>query len=340
VIGTPGYKDRFDGRKGGTGYEGHIIAAAVLAGQHGDKFIPVLRSGDWTTSLPTALGAVMGVDLRGAPYLEVEYRRLVRKLHGVAETAPPVGTPPEWLKSEDRVPSLGSTLATGTEAVPTEYLREVLMWSVTDIERSSSQYWHAAESAVLKEVAWPLSVYWFQHTHGDKFVRREPTNDGFWAEYQQHDALVSRTERIDATNPGKVFIRETQEFPSRYRNGGFPYDIAIGTAADAIRFAISFFDALGVGGANTIGIRMTWNGIKGRFITADGFSILPSYEQKRSTTSTVHSPDVQFRLADGERLLVENVRRLLGPLFSQFDMFDPREETYTKVLEHWRSVTL
>ena len=75
VICTEGYKQRFDGRTGGSGYEGHIITADIISSAGTNKFIPVLRQGDWTTALPTALGGVYGVDLR-SDSVEV-YKELV-----------------------------------------------------------------------------------------------------------------------------------------------------------------------------------------------------------------------------------------------------------------------
>src|SRR5216683_800920 len=107
IVGTQGYKDRFDGRKGGVGYEGHIISGEILNARSTDKFIPVLRSGDWTTSIPTALAAVTGVDLRGSPYVEEQYRILVRRLYGVKDEPPPLGGPPDWLTGvEETTPPL------------------------------------------------------------------------------------------------------------------------------------------------------------------------------------------------------------------------------------------
>jgi hypothetical protein len=97
VICTEGYKQRFDGRKGGAGYEGHIITADILISAGPNKFIPVLRQGDWTAAVPSALGGVYGVDLRSD---SVEaYRELVRHLHGVKEVRP-VGRPPDWIHEE------------------------------------------------------------------------------------------------------------------------------------------------------------------------------------------------------------------------------------------------
>jgi hypothetical protein len=94
VVCTGGYKRRFDSRSGGAGYEGHIITAEIVNEVGRDKFIPLLRSGDWRTALPTALGGVSGIDLRHDS--TDEYRRLVRHLHGI-QPVPPVGPPPVWL---------------------------------------------------------------------------------------------------------------------------------------------------------------------------------------------------------------------------------------------------
>lgn len=97
VICTEGYKQRFDGRKGGAGYEGQIITGEIVNSAGTTKFIPVLRQGEWQTAVPTALNGVLGVDLR-TDSIE-EYRRLVRHLHGIKETCP-VGHPPDWLHEQ------------------------------------------------------------------------------------------------------------------------------------------------------------------------------------------------------------------------------------------------
>jgi hypothetical protein len=96
VICTEGYKQRFDERKGGAGYEGHIISHEILNIAGTDKFIPVLRQGDWPTAMPTALGSVYGAGLR-TDSIE-NYKALVRHLHGI-NSLRPVGRPPAWLKS-------------------------------------------------------------------------------------------------------------------------------------------------------------------------------------------------------------------------------------------------
>jgi hypothetical protein len=94
VICTEKYKEKFDNRWGGAGFEGHIITAEMVNELGKNKFIPVLRGGDWITAIPTALAGLHGIDLRNNS--AEEFQRLVRELHGVA-LMPPIGSPPDWL---------------------------------------------------------------------------------------------------------------------------------------------------------------------------------------------------------------------------------------------------
>ena len=98
IICTPGYRERSDGRRGGVGYEGHIITSEIFARGNHDKFIPILRRGTWGDGEPTDAAAawIRGkryIDLAGDPYSEANYRELVSTLFGQRETAPPLGEP-------------------------------------------------------------------------------------------------------------------------------------------------------------------------------------------------------------------------------------------------------
>lgn len=80
MICTPTYKKKSDNREGGVGYEEDIITAELLSKGNNRKFIPILRKGNWESSLPTCLGGKYGIDLRGKPYSIDEYHTLVRTL--------------------------------------------------------------------------------------------------------------------------------------------------------------------------------------------------------------------------------------------------------------------
>jgi hypothetical protein len=129
VICSEKYKRRFDNREGGVGYEGHIISGEIVNEVGQNKFIPVLRNGDWKNSMPTALSGVNGVDLRNDS--TEEYRKLVRHLHGVSN-APPVGPPPQWLDSPPQTTET-SGLSKATQESSKMYLEQRKRLAETDI---------------------------------------------------------------------------------------------------------------------------------------------------------------------------------------------------------------
>lgn len=97
VICTKKYKERFDGRTRGAGYEGHIITAQMVSRVGTGKFIPALRDENWETALPIALDGIFGVDL--SKDSEDGYKTLLAHLHGI-NTVEPVGDIPKWLLNE------------------------------------------------------------------------------------------------------------------------------------------------------------------------------------------------------------------------------------------------
>ena len=93
IVCTPKYKQRSDNRQGGVGYEGDIMTAEVLGTSNHRKFIPVLRKGSWSDSAPTWISGKYFIDLSASPYSEENYGDLLITMHGVRNTAPPVGKP-------------------------------------------------------------------------------------------------------------------------------------------------------------------------------------------------------------------------------------------------------
>lgn len=100
IICTPEYADKANTRKDGVGYEAMIITSEIAKNILKNKFIPILRAGNWNTSLPRWLEDKRGADLRETPYSKEEYQDLLRTLHQ-HQTAPPIGTPP--LPSDIRI---------------------------------------------------------------------------------------------------------------------------------------------------------------------------------------------------------------------------------------------
>ncbi len=79
---TPEYKKRADNRIAGVGFENGIITGELYETCNEKKFIPVLFSGSWETSLPTWAKGKLGIDLSSQSSYEHNYQKLLSYLQG------------------------------------------------------------------------------------------------------------------------------------------------------------------------------------------------------------------------------------------------------------------
>lgn len=94
IVCTPRYKMRSERREGGVGYEGDIITAELLLARNQRKFIPILRSGEWSEAAPAWLAGKYYIDLREGPQYEAQYEDLLSTLLGARPAPPPVAAKP------------------------------------------------------------------------------------------------------------------------------------------------------------------------------------------------------------------------------------------------------
>lgn len=86
IICTPTYKNKSDARRGGVGYEGHIISGELLTKGNERKFIPVIRKGSIVEALPEFLAGKYGIDLTGGKEYENNYKDLVTTIYGAEKS--------------------------------------------------------------------------------------------------------------------------------------------------------------------------------------------------------------------------------------------------------------
>lgn len=82
IICTPIYKEKSDSRKGGVGYEGHIISAELFSKGNEHKFIPVIRKGTPSLSIPNCLAGKLAVDLSSSSHYKDNFNDLLTTLQG------------------------------------------------------------------------------------------------------------------------------------------------------------------------------------------------------------------------------------------------------------------
>ena len=96
IICTEEYKRKANNREKGVGYESHIISAELYNNHNDRKFIPIIRQGDFNTSVPTYLDGKLAIDLRGNPFNETSYKDLIASIFNVKKK-PKVGIRPNYL---------------------------------------------------------------------------------------------------------------------------------------------------------------------------------------------------------------------------------------------------
>ncbi len=122
IVCTPRYKERSDGRIGGVGYEGDILTAEALTARNHKKFIPILRSGEWSDAAPSWLIGRYYIDIRGEKYSEKNYTDLLDTLLNRRPQAPPVNVNVSQARTFlQALPSVGSTSATSAELTNVTY---------------------------------------------------------------------------------------------------------------------------------------------------------------------------------------------------------------------------
>lgn len=96
IICTPNYKKKSDLRKGGVGYEGHIISGELLSKNNERKFIPVIRVGSVETAIPKCLEGKLAVDLSNNNEYEKGLTELITTIWG-GKVKPQIGTKPDYV---------------------------------------------------------------------------------------------------------------------------------------------------------------------------------------------------------------------------------------------------
>ena len=118
VVCTPGYAEKANERIGGVGYEAMMLTSVLASRVLTERFIPVLRSGEWHTATPLWMGTKIGADLRGDPPSAAAFEELLLDLHGARPTAPALGARPVFTPRATAPLILGQRTAHSVRATP------------------------------------------------------------------------------------------------------------------------------------------------------------------------------------------------------------------------------
>lgn len=97
IICTEKYKNKSDARVGGVGYEDAIISSDMFSNSNYRKYIPILKSEDYSAAMPTTLHSKRFINLSNEDNFSASYRDLLLTLFGRRLLAPPIGKAPDYI---------------------------------------------------------------------------------------------------------------------------------------------------------------------------------------------------------------------------------------------------
>ena len=133
LVCTPNFAQKANTGQGGAGYEKSAITGELLYGNASPlKYVPVLRSGDQKTSLPTYLRSKAYLDFRDDHKFESSFDELLRHIYNSPKyTRPPLGSIPN-------LPTL--KVESQTDTVFTQTIQQDLRLTFNDVFQYAIAY--------------------------------------------------------------------------------------------------------------------------------------------------------------------------------------------------------
>ena len=369
LVCTPTYAQKSNIPVGGVGYEKNIISAEMLQSRDlKPKFIPLLRLGDFGTSLPTYLGSKFAVDFRSSRDYGEALDELLRAIHEVEPPSkPPIG----------RNPYAGTkTVATRAENTPKgdaglgravvvsghvesweprahgrfDFLREQRL-DKSKSDPFAKGYWHT--SFALSGQLNPVTLTQFLELLRNSETGRTgwdvgwvPTKPGI-APYPFQDGIEVwlaetggrgpshsdfwRAEPIGTFALFRGYDEDEEVFKERYPDIQFDVSLVLWRVAEVLLYLESFSEQLAVLPVSA-NIRFRWTALENRRLGSRN-SLFWHLPERICHQSTVES---SYHIQDTSQLrktLIGDVQKITRPLFETFDFFSVSDAQVKSMLK-------
>ncbi len=376
LVCTLTYAEKSNIPRGGVGYEKNIISAEMLQSQDlRPKFIPVLRSGDFQTALPTYLGSKYAIDFRKLRNQDEALEELLRAIHGIPPASkPPIGTNPFQRSPSGPAPAPAAG-GPSPEATKGEIRVDghVKSWE----KRALGRFEFLRQTRIDKEKGDPFAKgYWqasfaLQGTLSDvgladflELLRKSKTGRTGWdigwvptrediAPYPFQDGIEVwlaesggkgsghsdfwRAEPIGTFSLFRGYQEDGGDFAERYPHIQLDFSLVLWRVTEFFLYIENFAKNLAVGkaGAN---LRIRWTGLENRQL---GYhKEFPSPLDKRishqaAVESMLHISDTTAI----KRTLLQDLVAITRPLFEVFDFFTVTEDEAASLIRGVFDVT-
>ncbi|PDT73634.1 toll/interleukin-1 receptor domain-containing protein [Bradyrhizobium sp. C9] len=346
LICSEKYVEKADGGSGGVGYERLIVTSEVVQSIDTIKFVPIIRNSTKTRNVtPTFLGPRLYLDFR----IDVEYKarleELVREIHRApALTKPPLGVSPfsgtpvsvpathagatrdssfldnEWFAQES------SKALHGIAKIQLTGHMELRFGLLNPVSKSQIELLNGVKQSEIRTFGWPIGI---TLENRDEY-RPRPYGDGIRAEISVEDGSSGRQsyDYWALRSNGDFYLLQSLFEDSR-RAGEIFFDTRIVRITESLMFAERLYTKLGAPPETRIAFRVTHGGLGGRTLTSasPNRSVFP-----RPSTENLSSSEFVGVLANLHKSRVDDVRKILEPMFMLFDFMQFTDEVYEDIV--------
>ena len=351
------YVRKAEAGTGGVGFERLIVTREVVQNIDTRKFIPLVRKNPAEPCIPSFLGPRLYIDFNDDVAYEARREELLRELLGVpANVKPPLGANPfsgELPKQAESARVVGPTGTTraggqllsepwfeGERAMADKGLAEIGLEGCMElrfglheqISKSQLDLLNAVRKSGINTFGWPIGV---TIENRDKYKPR-PYGDGIRAEISIAQESFSGRQTYDywaTRRNGDFYLLQSLFEDTRGEKCVF-FNTRIVRVAEALMFASNLYSNLGVSPEALLSVRVSHSGLSGRTLTSAGGNrhVLP-----RVSHESISESEIVVGLGNMRNTLVDDVRRIVEPMFMLFEFQEFGREIYTDIVRRFEN---
>lgn len=320
------------------------------------KFIPLVRGNPGEPCIPRFFGARLYIDFNDDAAYEAKREELLRELLGAPLVVKPqlganpfsgelsgqaeparVVVPTNVTRSGAQVLSdpwfeiERAVAEKGIAQLGSEGCMEVCFGLHATLAKSQIDLLNAVRKSEIRTFGWPIGILL---ENRDEYKPR-PYGDGIRAEIAiTKESLSGQTyDYWAARRNGDFYLLQSLFEDTRGRKFVF-FNTRIVRVAEALMFASNLYTNLGASSDANLSVRISHRGLASRtLMSAGGNRHVPPKVSHESTSTT----EIVVVLSKLRETLVDNVRRLLEPLFMLFEFQEFEEAIYTDIVQRFQN---
>ncbi|MBI5449973.1 MAG: toll/interleukin-1 receptor domain-containing protein [Gammaproteobacteria bacterium] len=349
------YVSKAEAGAGGVGFERLIVTGEVVQNIDTRKFIPLVRGNPTEPRIPRFLGPRLYIDFNNDASYETKREELLRELLGAPlAIKPPLGTNPfsgAMPKQAELARVVGLTGVTreggqllsepwfeaecvvaekGIARLGLEGSMELRFGLHDDITKSQLDLLNAVRRSEIHTFGWPIGV---TLENRDEYKPR-PYGDGIRAEIAVAKESLSGRQTYDywaARRNGDFYLLQSLFEDMRGEKLIF-FNTRIVRVAEALMFASNLYTNLGAPPEAKLSVRVSHKGLAGRALTSAGGN---RHVSPRVSRESVSESEIVVTLGKMPETLVDDVRRIVEPMFMLFEFQEFAESVYTDIVRRF-----